>query len=168
MDKIPGRPAVGVDVCTITPAIHYCMGGVRINASAQVLTEIPRAPGAEPPAYIGEWLAPIVGLFGAGEVTGGVHGANRLGGSCSVPPPDNNKSRKPTAPRCACAHPNERAAARAGCCAESTQATRCSSALCLAASPGTGAQTPTWPPWAQVQEPAPLDAAHSLRRFLTP
>ena len=42
------------------------MGGVVIDTSAQVLT----ADGT-----------PIEGLYAAGEVTGGVHGANRLGGN---------------------------------------------------------------------------------------
>ena len=48
------------------PAIHHTMGGVKINTEAQVLKE----DGS-----------PIPGLFAAGEVTGGVHGANRLGGN---------------------------------------------------------------------------------------
>ncbi|MEJ5184475.1 MAG: flavocytochrome c [Rectinemataceae bacterium] len=50
----------------VTPAIHHTMGGVRINTSAQVLRE----DGSS-----------IPGLFAAGEVTGGVHGGNRLGGN---------------------------------------------------------------------------------------
>jgi len=50
----------------IAPGIHHTMGGVAINTDAQVLNEA------------GE---PISGLFAAGEVTGGVHGANRLGGT---------------------------------------------------------------------------------------
>jgi fumarate reductase flavoprotein subunit len=50
----------------IKPGIHFTMGGVRINARTQVLT----------PAK-----TPIRGLFAAGEVTGGVHGGNRLGGN---------------------------------------------------------------------------------------
>ena len=68
-------------MCTVTPSIHYCMGGVRMNASAQVLAEIERAPNSAPATFSGEYLTPIVGLFGVGEVTGGLHGANRLGGS---------------------------------------------------------------------------------------
>lgn len=48
------------------PAIHHTMGGVKINTQAQVLKEDGSA---------------IPGLFAAGEVTGGVHGANRLGGN---------------------------------------------------------------------------------------
>ncbi len=50
----------------VGPAVHHTMGGVLINTSAQVLDEN------------GE---PIPGLFAAGEVTGGVHGGNRLGGN---------------------------------------------------------------------------------------
>lgn len=53
-------------VARVTPVIHYTMGGLAINSQAQVLS----ADGA-----------PIPGLFAAGEVSGGVHGANRLGGN---------------------------------------------------------------------------------------
>lgn len=49
-----------------SPAIHHTMGGVKINTNTEVLKED------------GSVLA---GLFAAGEVTGGVHGANRLGGN---------------------------------------------------------------------------------------
>lgn len=48
------------------PSVHHTMGGVQINTEAQVLNES------------GE---PIEGLFAAGEVTGGVHAGNRLGGN---------------------------------------------------------------------------------------
>lgn len=48
------------------PTVHHTMGGVKINTSAQV---------------IGADGAPIAHLFAAGEVTGGIHGANRLGGN---------------------------------------------------------------------------------------
>jgi fumarate reductase flavoprotein subunit len=48
------------------PAIHHTMGGVKINTNTEVLKEDGSA---------------IAGLFAAGEVTGGVHGANRLGGN---------------------------------------------------------------------------------------
>ena len=50
----------------ITPAVHHTMGGIAINPKAEVLNEK------------GEVIS---GLFAAGEVTGGVHGANRLGGN---------------------------------------------------------------------------------------
>lgn len=49
--------------------LHYSMGGMQINGKTQVLKET----GGE--------LLPIPGLFGAGEVTGGVHGENRLAGN---------------------------------------------------------------------------------------
>lgn len=48
------------------PTVHHTMGGVRINAAAQVIDENGQI---------------IPGLFAAGEVTGGIHGANRLGGN---------------------------------------------------------------------------------------
>lgn len=50
----------------VSPAVHHTMGGVRINTNAEVLT----ADGKV-----------IPGLFAAGEITGGVHGANRIGGN---------------------------------------------------------------------------------------
>ncbi|CAB9500490.1 Succinate dehydrogenase [ubiquinone] flavoprotein subunit, mitochondrial [Seminavis robusta] len=53
-------------VGTVTPVLHYCMGGLSINTNGQVLKE----DGV-----------PITGLYAAGEVTGGVHGQNRLGGN---------------------------------------------------------------------------------------
>jgi fumarate reductase flavoprotein subunit len=48
------------------PAVHHTMGGVMINTNTEVL----RQNGSV-----------ITGLFAAGEVTGGVHGDNRLGGN---------------------------------------------------------------------------------------
>lgn len=48
----------------ITTTIHHTMGGIRINEKTQVLD----AKGE-----------PILGLYAAGEVTGGIHGTNRLG-----------------------------------------------------------------------------------------
>lgn len=48
------------------PAVHHTMGGVKINPATEVL----KADGTA-----------IPGLFAAGEVVGGVHGANRLGGN---------------------------------------------------------------------------------------
>lgn len=50
----------------VTPVVHFTMGGVSFNERAEVL----RGSGES-----------IKGLWAAGEVTGGVHGANRLGGS---------------------------------------------------------------------------------------
>lgn len=48
------------------PSVHFTMGGLRINTSAQVLDIRGEA---------------IPGLYAAGEVCGGVHGSNRLGGN---------------------------------------------------------------------------------------
>jgi fumarate reductase flavoprotein subunit len=50
----------------IRPGIHYTMGGVDIDTRTRVLDHNGNS---------------IPGLFAAGEVTGGVHGANRLGGN---------------------------------------------------------------------------------------
>lgn len=50
----------------ISPAIHYTMGGLKINAQAQVLDQEDQV---------------IKGLFAAGEVAGGLHGNNRIGGN---------------------------------------------------------------------------------------
>ena len=50
----------------VAPGIHHTMGGVKINTSAEVINTEGNA---------------IPGLFAAGEVTGGVHGGNRLGGN---------------------------------------------------------------------------------------
>merc|ERR1712187_453964 len=52
-------------VAIITPVIHYCMGGAEVNAKGQVMGQ----------------SGPIAGLYAAGEVAGGVHGNNRLGGN---------------------------------------------------------------------------------------
>ena len=50
----------------VTAGVHHTMGGLKINANTEVLNEKGEV---------------IHGLFAAGEVTGGVHGANRLGGN---------------------------------------------------------------------------------------
>lgn len=66
-------------VCTITPAIHYCMGGARFNAAGEILsTEKPT--DAMMPTHVGRRYQ-IPGLYGVGEVTGGLHGGNRLAGN---------------------------------------------------------------------------------------
>lgn len=49
-----------------TWSVHFTCGGVRINSNSEVLSEGARI---------------IHGLFAAGEVTGGIHGQNRLGGN---------------------------------------------------------------------------------------
>lgn len=50
----------------IAPGIHYTMGGVKINTKTQVINKESK---------------PITGLYAAGEVTGGLHGQNRIGGN---------------------------------------------------------------------------------------
>ena len=50
----------------ITPSIHYTMGGLKMNNKGEILNSNNES---------------IKGLFGVGEVTGGVHGGNRLGGN---------------------------------------------------------------------------------------
>lgn len=50
----------------VTPVVHFTMGGATINERAQVLDTKKQ---------------PIAGLWAAGEITGGIHGDNRLGGS---------------------------------------------------------------------------------------
>jgi fumarate reductase flavoprotein subunit len=50
------------------PAVHHTMGGLRINESAQV---------------IDIWGKPIPHLYAAGEITGGIHGSNRLGSNAT-------------------------------------------------------------------------------------
>jgi succinate dehydrogenase / fumarate reductase, flavoprotein subunit len=55
----------GVDITAVPmevgPTCHYMMGGVRVDAETQAAT--------------------VAGLFAIGEVSGGMHGANRLGGN---------------------------------------------------------------------------------------
>merc|ERR1712167_418796 len=53
-------------VAIVTPVIHYCMGGLKINTDAEVLTTGDKV---------------LQGLYAAGEVAGGIHGENRLGGN---------------------------------------------------------------------------------------
>ena len=54
-------------VAMIEPVIHYCMGGLEISPASEVLREGTKEV--------------IPGLYAAGEVAGGIHGKNRLGGS---------------------------------------------------------------------------------------
>lgn len=69
--SFPGLPMKDLSqetfyVGKVTPVLHYCMGGIKIDTEGNVL----RADGTV-----------IKGLHAAGEVTGGVHGNNRLGGN---------------------------------------------------------------------------------------
>jgi len=52
--------------CQKVPTVHHTMGGLKINVDTQVLGEGDKA---------------IPGLYACGEVTGGIHGSNRLGGN---------------------------------------------------------------------------------------
>jgi succinate dehydrogenase / fumarate reductase flavoprotein subunit len=60
------RELAGVDITKeameVGPTCHYVMGGVRVDADTTAAVELP-------------------GLFAAGEVAGGMHGSNRLGGN---------------------------------------------------------------------------------------
>jgi flavocytochrome c len=53
-------------VAVMEPVLHFTMGGIEINDKAQILNSEGK---------------PFEGLFACGELAGGVHGANRLGGS---------------------------------------------------------------------------------------
>lgn len=53
-------------VAVMEPVLHFTMGGIEINEHAQVLNADQK---------------PFDGLYACGELAGGVHGANRLGGS---------------------------------------------------------------------------------------
>lgn len=73
-DDLFGRPEMVIRmdqapyyVAEVTPGIHHTMGGVTIDPKTEVIS---KASGK-----------PIPGLFAAGEVTGGVHGGNRIGGN---------------------------------------------------------------------------------------
>ena len=72
-DKEFGRRLMNVELTKtpfyaveIAPAIHHTMGGVRINTNTEVINNSGNV---------------VEGLYAAGEVTGGVHGGNRIGGN---------------------------------------------------------------------------------------
>lgn len=62
LTQLPRLPCSGVNTNTplyaaiVTPVVHYCMGGVAIDAKARALTSAG---------------TPIPGLYAAGEVSGG-------------------------------------------------------------------------------------------------
>ena len=58
--------SVMLTIRVMAPAAHHTMGGLRVDTWRRVLDNSGR---------------PIPGLFAAGEVTGGIHGGNRLGGN---------------------------------------------------------------------------------------
>ena len=59
------KQLAGIDITAepmeVGPTTHYVMGGVRVDPDSQ--------------------MSAVPGLFAAGEVAGGLHGANRLGGN---------------------------------------------------------------------------------------
>ena len=73
VDTVRRYAACGVDIhkepMLVAPAPHTSLGGIVIDARCRVL----RADGS-----------PVPGLFAAGEVTGGVHGLNRIGGNAGT------------------------------------------------------------------------------------
>ena len=73
IDTVKRYEAAGVDIhresMLVAPAPHTSLGGLVIDTHCRVL----RADGT-----------PIPGLFAAGEVTGGIHGFNRIGGNAGT------------------------------------------------------------------------------------
>jgi flavocytochrome c len=65
-DSVPYEVNDSFYVAIICPVLHYTMGGIKIDTDASCLKEDGTL---------------IPGVFGAGEVNGGIHGLNRLGGS---------------------------------------------------------------------------------------
>ena len=68
-------------VAVITPAIHYTMGGLAINSMAQVLRALDNSSCTSSTDCVPDNKDVIPRLYAAGEVSGGVHGASRLGGN---------------------------------------------------------------------------------------
>ena len=66
LEAIEANPEVGICISPRKASIHHTMGGVSINTAAEVISTEGTA---------------IPGLFAAGEVTGGIHAGNRLGGN---------------------------------------------------------------------------------------
>lgn len=73
VDPVTGRNVFGLKLdnapyylTPLRPALHHTMGGLKINTQTQVLNQED---------------AVIPGLYAAGEVTGGIHAGNRLGGN---------------------------------------------------------------------------------------
>merc|ERR1712178_624424 len=64
--NLPLETSDAFHVAIVTPVIHYCMGGMKINGDAEALTADDKV---------------IEGLYSAGEAAGGIHGNNRLGGN---------------------------------------------------------------------------------------
>lgn len=65
-NKLPGGPYYA---SIMTPSVHHTMGGLVIDENTRVLNKAGK---------------PIQGLYAAGEITGGIHGTNRVG--CNAVP----------------------------------------------------------------------------------
>jgi len=59
--KVLAELDITTEPMEVGPTLHYCMGGVKVDADSQMST--------------------VQGLFACGECSGGMHGANRLGGN---------------------------------------------------------------------------------------
>lgn len=68
-ENAPFDPKDEYYVGIVTPLLHYCMGGLKINSKAQVMNSDEKI---------------IPGLFAGGETAGGVHNKNRLAGNSLV------------------------------------------------------------------------------------
>ena len=66
LEAVDADPELGICISPRKASLHHTMGGICINTKANVL----RADGSI-----------IEGLWAAGEVTGGIHAGNRLGGN---------------------------------------------------------------------------------------
>ena len=66
LEAIESNPGVGITISPRRPSLHHTMGGVVINTNTEVIDVNGNV---------------ISGLWAAGEVTGGVHAGNRLGGN---------------------------------------------------------------------------------------
>jgi flavocytochrome c len=64
--NLPMETSDAFHVAIVTPVIHYCMGGLKMNPDSEILRTDDSIIG---------------GLYAAGEAMGGVHGSNRLGGN---------------------------------------------------------------------------------------
>jgi len=101
-------------VAIVCPVLHYTMGGVAVSPKGEVL----------------DANGPIPGLYAAGEVAGGVHGRNRLGGTPAHTREEGSASyltaeSQPFPESCSCS---------AATAIHPTQATRCWTVWCSAAS----------------------------------
>lgn len=66
-DELEQKIETGPFYCVpLSPTIHHTMGGIKINTDAQVINNSGKI---------------IKNLYAAGEVTGGIHGTNRIGGN---------------------------------------------------------------------------------------